>query len=337
MRFFRFILLAGLLLSSPLLRAQEDWDAVLDKYEQIALRCRDLRSRASGEVVARQEVTALLTELVRLRGILRQASGKMTPAQRERYARIRASYLGEEAAEPEPSAREPERPVPPRPPEASGRSAIPAKPERPVRPPWPGILPAAAPMPPGRASGSESPACLAGESHPSMAPAAAPGPAWHVAAVALAAWGDSWQGGLHLQCLRGRWGGYVAARTGFSPTGTAYECTSDGWRSSGGRFRPDGSVRLGEWNLSCGVVRALLPWLDVYAGAGFGTSVLAWRDDTGVWARVSDYSASGPSLDAGVLFSRGRCCLLGGVSWLTPRPAAGPFPPVFSVGLGIRL
>jgi hypothetical protein len=158
-----------------------------------------------------------------------------------------------------------------------------------------------------------------------------------VAAVALAALGDSWQGGLHLQCLRGRWGGYVAARTGFSPTGTAYECTSDGWRTSGGRFRPDGSVRLGEWNLSCGVVRALLPWLDVYAGAGFGTSVLAWRDDTGVWARVSDYSASGPSLDAGVLVSRGRCCLLGGVSWLTPRPAAGPFPPVFSVGLGIRL
>ena len=91
MRFFRFILLAGVLLAAPLLRAQEDGDAVLDKYEQIALRCRDLRSRASGEVVARQEVTALLTELVRLRGILRQASGKMTPAQRERYARIRAS------------------------------------------------------------------------------------------------------------------------------------------------------------------------------------------------------------------------------------------------------
>ncbi len=336
MRFFRFILLAVLLLSSPLLRAQEDWDAVLDKYEQIALRCRDLRSRASGEVVARQEVTSLLTELIRLRGILRQASGKMTPVQRERYARIRASYLGETAAEPEPPVREQGRPVPPRPPGASGRPVVPVRPEGPVRLPWAGILPAAAPMPSVRASWSGSPACLAGESHPFTA-SAVPRPAWHVSAVALAAWGDSRQGGLHLQCLRGLWGGYVAARTSFSSTAAVYECTSDGGTSSGGRFRPDGSARLGERNLSCGVVRTLLPWLDVYAGAGFGTSVLAWRDDAGVWARVSDYSASGPSLDAGILVSRGRCCLLGGVSWLTPRPVSGPFPPVFSVGLGMRL
>ena len=85
----------ALLLWSGELLAQDNWDAVLDCYEQICGQCSQMRSRiASGEAVPDRQVTQLLGELGRLRGELQQASGSMSPEQQARFMAIRDSYSG---------------------------------------------------------------------------------------------------------------------------------------------------------------------------------------------------------------------------------------------------
>ena len=57
-------LLLIILLLPLLLRAQSDWDAVLDRYDQICTSCIKLRDRIShGESVPDAKVTELLGEL----------------------------------------------------------------------------------------------------------------------------------------------------------------------------------------------------------------------------------------------------------------------------------
>ncbi len=147
--------------------------------------------------------------------------------------------------------------------------------------------------------------------------------------------GDTRQAGLFLAMTRGRWGGYISIRTNFVSQLYAYDILSDGTTGGEALFEAKGGQRIGEYSAMAGIVRNITPWLDLYAGAGYGSSTLCWNDSWGAWAKVRDYSATGILLDGGAVFHIGRFCLLGGISWLTARPESGPFKPVFTVGAGL--
>ncbi len=148
--------------------------------------------------------------------------------------------------------------------------------------------------------------------------------------------GDTRQGGLFISMSRGRFGGYLSARTNFVSQLYAYECLSDGMTFGPETFKGNGGQRIGEYSLSAGAVINAAPWLGVFAGAGFGSSTLCWSDFRGTWAKVRDYSGSGLQIEGGIILHYRRLSLLGGVSWLTARPSSGPFMPVFTLGAGIR-
>ena len=81
------------LLVSVTVRAQDDWDSVLDRYEEICSRCIELRERiTAGEAVPNAEVTGLLGELSRLRTLIQDSRGRMSAAQRKRFNAIRNRY-----------------------------------------------------------------------------------------------------------------------------------------------------------------------------------------------------------------------------------------------------
>lgn len=120
-------------------------------------------------------------------------------------------------------------------------------------------------------------------------------------------------GGLVLG-LRGDalWGGYLAARSNFRAVAPDYDCGSDG-RADFGPVWTSGARQASRFTVAGGVWYAASEWLKVYAGAGYGRRTLCWEDTEGAWARVTDYSAAGPALDAGLIFSFGRFALsLGG-------------------------
>ena len=147
--------------------------------------------------------------------------------------------------------------------------------------------------------------------------------------------GDTRQGGILLSLSRGKFGGYLSARTNFVSQLYAYECLSDGTTPGPETFKGKGGQRIGEYSLSAGAVINALPWLSFFSGAGFGSSTLCWNDSLDAWARVKDYSASGLQVEGGVVFHLWNFSLLGGVSWLTARPTSGPFMPVFTLGAGV--
>ena len=148
--------------------------------------------------------------------------------------------------------------------------------------------------------------------------------------------GDTRQGGIFISMSRGRFGGYLSARTNFVSQLFAYECLSDGMTFGPETFKGNGGQRIGEYSLSAGAVINAAPWLGVFTGAGFGSSTLCWSDFRGTWAKVRDYSGSGLQIEGGIILHYRRLSLLGGVSWLTARPSSGPFMPVFTLGAGIR-
>lgn len=349
-----FCLLAG----SGVMSAQNDWDSVLDRYESITAQCKELRDKAAaGEPVSQKSVTALFGKLGRLRNTLQQASGRMTPAQRERFRAIRESYDGEKnlrSAQNDKELRQNGKPVILSGAEGRGPGGI----EKVAKAynDGPVLKVARVPIEPlpivdGReifrfalrqSQGSAQndilvilSAAEGAAKDLSAAPVAYQGfgrQPWDI--VALASFGDVVGYGLHVSYLPGRWGGYVSLRTNLKSQLYAYDILSDGTTGGDAVFEAKGGQRIGEYSAAAGVVRSVTPWLDLYAGLGYGSSTLCWNDSLGAWAKVKDYSGAGLLLDGGAVFHVGRLSLLGGVSWLSARPEAGPFKPVFSFGAG---
>ena len=331
---------------------------------------------AAGEKVSQKSVTELFGELNRLRNSLQQASGKMTAKQRERFRRVRELYDGKmggqdgalrlrsgtvenrsgtvesrsgavgstsgigenrsgtvgstsgtgERNTAEASSHQPvgERS------RTAGRIM--------VEP-----LPKVEGWPVGLAMTGEEILRYAQNDNllRNDTPVILPGAAGGVKdlifnAIPTLSIGDTRQGGLFLSLSPGRLGGYLSARTNFVSQLYAYECLSDGTTPGPETFKGNGGQRIGEYSLSAGAVINAAPWLDVFAGAGFGSSTLCWSDFQGAWARVKDYSASGLQVEGGLILHYRNLCLLGGVSWLTARPSSGPFMPVFTIGTGFR-
>lgn len=351
----------------PDCRAQNSWDSVLDRYESITAQCKALRDKvASGEPVSQKSVTSIFDELGRLRNMLQQSSGRMSKAQRERFERIRRSYDGSvpagEPAEP-PALRQ-----------AQGPGNPAGAPQRPVGEPVEPTATTAGPvLHLAQAKFEPLPAVDGGKILRFVLRQAQDGaqndnrsslridnpvilseakgetkdlskraegetkdlPVKRFNVLPTLSFGDTHQGGLFLAMTRGRWGGYISLRTNLKSQLYAYDILSDGTTGGEAAFEPKGGQRIGEYSAAAGLVVTVTPWMDLYAGAGYGSSTLCWNDIHGAWAKVRDYSAAGLLLDGGAVFHLGKISLLGGVSYLTARPEAGPFLPVFTIGAGI--
>lgn len=375
MNSFRHIFIAFLCLlaASSVAQAQNDWDSVLDRYEKITLQCILLRDKAAaGEKVSQKSVTELFGELNRLRNSLQQASGKMTAKQRERFRRVRELYDGKMSGQDghdEKSQAGGEGALRLRSGTGENRSGAvdrntaEASSHQPVgeRSRTAGRimvepLPKVEGWPVGPAMTGEEILRYAQNDSLSISslgsaqndnllrndtPVILNGAAGGVkdltfSAIPTLSIGDTRQGGIFISLSPGRLGGYLSARTNFVSQLYAYECLSDGTTPGPETFKGNGSHRIGEYSLSAGAVINAAPWLDVFAGAGFGSSTLCWSDFQGAWARVKDYSASGLQVEGGLILHYRHLCLLGGVSWLTARPSSGPFMPVFTIGTGFR-
>ena len=338
--FARYLLLtvAGLLLLVNSARGQDEWDAVLDRYERIAQQCLDLRSKvAAGEAVADRSLAGLLQELSQLRSTLQGASGSMSPAQRKRFARIRDNYaravsagdgnVRSEAGQSQKKTTmkvekaEPVTPATPVP--ADTHPAISPLPIlQPMKSGFPAGISYAAPVAvfprPKNASGSST---LPAQNEPA---------ALHGFVLTLVSLSSPMTFGGMAGLSGRRLGFYASGRSSFSAKHADYTCMSDGAIDGGGRFWGDGQTGHLAWIVSAGPVVRLDSHLSLYAGAGIGERSVYWHDSVGKWAQVSDLSGSGLALDAGIQVSWHHLALSAGISWLHPTRQATP-----SFGIGL--
>ncbi len=113
-------------------------------------------------------------------------------------------------------------------------------------------------------------------------------------------------GGRHL-------GGYLRFSGNFHPTETfTYDCRSDG-STDFGIFWSSGERAVSRLTLTGGGWIRCTNWLRIYGGGGFGRRTVCWQDSRDGWARVTDYSAAGLTLEAGIVLNLGHFALsLGG-------------------------
>ena len=119
--------------------------------------------------------------------------------------------------------------------------------------------------------------------------------------------------GFQLFWRPGRLGGYVSARSHFDFVGTDYTCLADG-QTDFGYIWASGRTRSRRTAGSAGAVFQVSSWLDLYAGAGYGSEAVLWEDNSGLWAEVRDYSAAGFLSEAGASACLGRISFSLGVS-----------------------
>lgn len=260
-----------------LAQAQDRWDQALDRYERICEECLRLRNLAAkGQTIPANDLSALLGELSSLRQQLRQAEGSMTLQQQTRFQRIRQTYSGL----------------------FSGRrdslAAIPAGPEIP-KPfqlkEWP--------VPPPRFV------------HRPMAV-----PQRELLRLSLVAFCGlpDVSFGLMTGMQKGSWGGYLKASSTLSHRTATGQCLSNGTTPSGGYVWTSGKTSTSRLSLSGGVLWQVFPFASVYAGAGYGFYRKLWEDAAGQWLEVTDLSARGLAVEAGVQVPLGHFLLMAGAS-----------------------
>lgn len=309
MRFFlRSILTAILLLACTVVRAQDDWDRVLDRYESICKSLIEMRaSIVNGEGVPDSQVTEMLGELGSLRSQLQQSSGRMTPAQRRRFNSIRSSYenngngkkvynrpLSKAVA----GTQEETAPADPR------RQAMKLSHLPPIKGGPPPVKPLVERGLPEKSISAadmrRAPKSEFGAYRIDLLPVVDlnPKPVWGVIAA----------------LSKNRWGAYISVRSNFISTNTLYVTTSDGNIATGGKFWGNGNSRYGAYCVTGGAVWR--PWGDSFGfllGAGYGESCVARQDVNGDWARVYELSGSGLTAEAGLMYTWKHLSALAGL------------------------
>ena len=314
--------LAFLLCMAASAFGQNDWDAVLDRYERISRQCLELRAKvAAGEAVADRSVAGLLQELAQLKNTLQGASGAMTPAQRKRFARIRDDYARatgvvttSDKVQPKMTKLKATVDVIPSPqtrpalaslhPLTAPSIALAAHEEKITLPVYEGPL---LPDPPAQ--------LLHGFL---LASVSIPDPVSYGVMAGMTGWRRPWYGW--------RLGGYVSGRSNFHAVQADYSCNADGSITGGGRFWGDGTKDHKAWSVCAGPVVRLGYLFSIYAGGGLGARTLYWHDVGGQWAEVTDQSFKGLDLEAGAIASWRHLALSAGINWLVPaRQAAVSF------------
>ena len=272
---------------------EKNWDGALDQYEQICNECISLRSRLmAGESVSSAAVSQLLEQLAALRKTLQQADGGMTREQRQRYESIRRRYDLAFGNRTQLLHAVPFRPFP---------FLLPVIPET--------DRPSPEPTYPEPISSPEKRALKwSGYLFVSM---------------------PDWAPGVMGTVTSGKWGVFVMGSSTLGWQTADYSCYIDGTTDTG-YIWTTGEEKKTRFSVTAGGLFSPLPFLSIYAGAGYGSRTLFWQDTSGRWAQVKDRSSSGLALDGGLLLSWKHLSFQLGVSTIHfSAPAA-------EVGLGLR-
>jgi len=246
-------------------RAQEDWNRVLDRYEEICDTFIELREMVGrGENVSYERISSVLEEMNSLRETLSKIQATMTPDQRTRFIGIRDKYalkFGISIADPATAASGETNAAPP------DTVSIPSNQTTPI---------------------AEVKTISDRSNNPFKFGVGA--------AVEIA---NKPQYGIALVGRSGHWGGYVHATSNFVPSGSDYTCTSDGKTSRGGVFWGDGTVKHSLYSISAGPTYLIGKHFDVSAGLGYWSRKTFWKDTSGEWAEVSDLNIGTICIEAG--------------------------------------
>ena len=284
-RTLRLLITAFLLSVSTIVFAQDrGWDSVLDRYEQICRTLADLRSRMqSGESIPVDSLSTVTAELSALRRDMDRDHGQMTALQRHRMESIGEMYR---SGAPMPSFYKIERLN------------------------WTATSPSLEITQRGEDSRISD---LKGLQY-SFLPIAVPyyaedrfsvnsGKEPNFSILADVAVIPDVSYGIMLSYSFGKDGTYgifLKGRSNFRKSDYSYDCKSDG-SSDKGYIWTTGKSSVIRLQLTAGALLKVLPVLSVYGGAGYGDRTLCWEETDGNWARVSDRSSSGVSLDAGIV------------------------------------
>ena len=338
----KYLLVAAvwLLLSCAAASGQTDWDTVLDRYERISRQCLELRAKVvSGETVADRSLAGLLQELSQLKSTLQGASGKMSPAQRKRFSRIRDEYAKAIGGNP-PQQKSKTEPVKPK--TATVQSEPAAQVEHrnaplqnrllalntaqpiAVRCDAPSLSLKPISLPDRREAATEIHRVPL---HYQASPRQPQG--LHGFVLASASVPTTFTYGGMAGLSGRRLGMVISGRSNFQSVSASYRCVSDGTIEGGGRFWGDGSSACTAWAVNAGPVIRFGGHLSVFASGGLGVQKHYWHDITGSWAEVTDLSHRGLSLEAGAITTWHHIALSVGVSWLHPARQAAA-----TLGLG---
>ena len=102
------------------------------------------------------------------------------------------------------------------------------------------------------------------------------------------------------------YGGYIKARSDFNFIKSSYNCNTSGEIEGGGHIWTDGTSKTLRYTINAGAMFRAARWFYPYVGLGYGERNVLWRDFQENWARVSDLSCSGVSLDAGFVLKFGK-------------------------------
>ena len=109
-------------------------------------------------------------------------------------------------------------------------------------------------------------------------------------------------------------GGYVKFRSNFNSTKGQYNAASDLNIEVGGYFWPSGAKAESIMTVSGGMLLRASKSVYPYVGAGYGARKIMWQDAGGKWANITDYTYTGVSAEAGLIFKVGPLALSAGVS-----------------------
>jgi hypothetical protein len=290
--------ISGLVLTCALnAQVVSSMDSELSRYEALCQECLELKSRiAAGEIVPRRQAESLIEDFVSMNARLKEDIHEMTAAQRKRFNAVGVWFS---------TGRKPQVQS------APSLEALPA-------PPYPHIM---------TTTPKTDEICHVDHSHD------IPGRQDYLRKFILAdvSFPDM-SYGLMAGLQGRRCGGYLRFRSDFTKTPeTLYECLSDGSLPHGGKMWTSGDIRNSNLYITGGALVQIVDWLSVYVGAGYGRRTLAWQDIDGNWARVSDWSRKGLTIDAGLLLSWRNLAFSAGLSTMTFKTC------VFSLGIGVRL
>lgn len=282
------------------------WDRALDSYQTICDRCILLREQSlRGDEIPADELRSLLEQVSSLRASLQRGSGSMSKAQKERFERIRSRYVeafSKQGYSTDGPVLRIARPVldlprvdwsPQIKADVRSRTTGPSAPLRDRREGLRDRSKSAGLM----AMGSWSPNTLS------------------YGAMATLTWGKA--------------GIYIKGRSNFQTKIGEYSCLSDG--TSGGKvIWTSGQESHPTWALGAGGIFKIAGPVGLYVGSGYGSAQTLWKDASGKWATVEDYSAKGICADAGIMFSKSYFQASFGISTIAFKK------PALELGLGIR-
>lgn len=289
---------SGLMLTCAL-NAQEvsSMDAELSRYETLCQECLELKSRIGyGETVSRRQAESMIEDFVSMNARLKGVKHEMTAAQRIRFDAIGVWFS---------TGKKPQVQS------APSLEALPTPPHQLIMTTTP----------------KTDEICRVDHSHD------IPGRQDYLRKFILA---DITCPDMSYGMMAGlqgrRWGGFLHFRSDFAKTPeTLYECLSDGSLLNGGKIWTSGESVNSNLYITVGTLIQVVDWLSVYAGTGYGRRTLAWQDIDGNWARVSDWSHEGLTIDAGLLLSWRNLAFSAGLSTLTFKTCT------FSLGIGVCL